>query len=105
MPKPGTLFIMAALFGIILLAIFRPEPMLAPGPVKPAHAAIADDCFACHMPFKGAVAERCITCHARHASGSSTPGASGWPAARRHSTSNSPPPIAWLATPIMPARR
>jgi hypothetical protein len=64
MPKPGTLFIMVVLFGVLLLAIFRPEPMLAPGPVKPAHAAIADDCFACHTPFKGAVAERCITCHA-----------------------------------------
>ena len=64
MPKPGTLFIAVVLFGIILLAIFRPEPMLAPGPVKPAHAAIADDCFACHAPFKGAAAERCISCHA-----------------------------------------
>lgn len=64
MPKPGTLFILVVLFGVLLLAIFRPEPMLAPGPVKPAHAAIADDCFACHLPFKGAAAERCITSHA-----------------------------------------
>ena len=64
MPKPGTLFIAVVLFGIILLAVFRPEPMLAPGPVKPAHAAIVDDCFACHAPFKGAAADRCITCHA-----------------------------------------
>ena len=63
MPRPGTLFIAAVLSGIIMLAIVRPQLMLAPGPVVPAHAAIADDCFACHAPFRGASAPRCITCH------------------------------------------
>ncbi len=64
MPRPATLVMAAALIGVIVLAILYPQPMLAPGPVMPAHAAIADDCFACHVPHKGAVAERCITCHA-----------------------------------------
>ena len=50
MPKPGTLFILVVLFGIILLAIFRPEPMLAPGPVKPAHAAIIARRFSIMSP-------------------------------------------------------
>lgn len=64
MPRPGILFILAALAGIIALAVLKPQPMLAPGPVVAAHAAIADDCFACHAPLKGAAAQRCISCHA-----------------------------------------
>lgn len=64
MPRPGILIIAAALIGIIVLAILHPQPMLAPGPVMPVHAAIARDCFACHQPFQGAAASRCITCHA-----------------------------------------
>ncbi|WP_353218436.1 cytochrome c3 family protein [Sandarakinorhabdus sp.] len=63
MPRPATLVMAAALIGVILLAILYPQPMLAPGPVMPAHAAIAGDCFACHTPFQGAAAPRCITCH------------------------------------------
>jgi hypothetical protein len=53
----------ALLFGIIAFAFFRPDVMVAPGPVKPAHAAIANDCFACHAPFRSASAARCIACH------------------------------------------
>jgi hypothetical protein len=38
--------------------------MVAPGPVVPAHAAVASECFACHTPFGGASPARCETCHA-----------------------------------------
>ena len=48
---------------LLTLAFAMPQPMLAPGPLIPAHAAIGRDCFACHAPLRGAVAERCIACH------------------------------------------
>lgn len=53
----------ALLIGIIAFAFFRPDIMVAPGPVRPAHAAIANDCFACHVPFRSASPGRCIACH------------------------------------------
>ncbi|WP_366939950.1 cytochrome c3 family protein [Novosphingobium sp.] len=37
--------------------------MVAPGPVVLEHAAIANDCFACHTPFMGASPDRCTDCH------------------------------------------
>jgi monofunctional biosynthetic peptidoglycan transglycosylase len=49
--------IAASLAGIVALAFAFPAPMLAPGPVIPAHSGIANDCFACHAPLRGAVAE------------------------------------------------
>lgn len=55
--------IAALVVGIIGFAIIHPESMIAPGPVKPAHAAIAKDCFACHTPFLGASPTRCTVCH------------------------------------------
>ena len=35
----------------------------APGPASAAHAKIADNCDACHMPFKGLPNEKCLACH------------------------------------------
>lgn len=64
MPRPGVLFIAAVLFVLIALAFARPQLMLAPGPVVSAHAAVAEDCFACHAPWEGAAAKRCTGCHA-----------------------------------------
>jgi hypothetical protein len=55
--------ISALLVGIIAFAFFRPDVMVAPGPVKPTHAAIANDCFACHAPFRSASPVRCVACH------------------------------------------
>lgn len=52
-----------ALCAVVLLCFLWPQAMLAPGPVMPAHAAIAGDCFACHTPLRGASATRCIACH------------------------------------------
>ncbi len=63
--KNPALWGIAALLGIVIALCFvRPQAWLAPGPVIPAHAAIAQDCWACHTPLRGAAAARCITCHA-----------------------------------------
>jgi predicted CXXCH cytochrome family protein len=61
--SPALILISAVLALIIGLSVFKPQPMLAPGPVIPAHAAIGNDCWACHTPLKGAASARCITCH------------------------------------------
>ncbi|WOF44994.1 hypothetical protein KNJ79_09015 [Sphingopyxis indica] len=37
--------------------------MVSPGNLRPEHAALEDDCFACHVPFRAVSAERCIACH------------------------------------------
>ena len=57
-------FIAASLVGIIALAFVFPGPMLAPGALIPAHASLAGNCFACHVPLQGAAEARCTTCHA-----------------------------------------
>lgn len=64
MRRPGIIVIIVALLGVIILSFTHPQVMIAPGPVIAAHASIANDCFACHAPFKGAQAPRCIACHA-----------------------------------------
>jgi hypothetical protein len=51
------------LLGLVALAFVYPNFMVSPGPVAPAHAALATDCFACHAPFRGASSSRCIACH------------------------------------------
>ena len=56
MGRPGILFIGAALLAVIALCFIWPQTMVAPGPVIPAHAAIAQDCFSCHAPLRGASA-------------------------------------------------
>jgi hypothetical protein len=48
----------------IVASVVWPHQMVSPGDLIPAHAALQDDCFACHKPFHGASAERCIACHA-----------------------------------------
>lgn len=35
----------------------------APGPPSKGHQGMADNCDACHMPFKGLPNEKCLTCH------------------------------------------
>ncbi len=61
--RPGLALIIVVLAGLLALCLALPEAMLAPGPVMPAHRAIAADCFACHAPLQGAAASRCIACH------------------------------------------
>jgi hypothetical protein len=48
---------------LVLITIFWPEHMVAPGQVMPAHRAIETDCFACHRPFLGSDPAQCIGCH------------------------------------------
>jgi hypothetical protein len=63
MKSPALWGIVAVLVVVIALCFVRPQAMLAPGPVVSAHAAVAQDCFACHAPLRGAQAARCIACH------------------------------------------
>lgn len=56
--------IVANLLVLVALAFVYPHLMVSPGPVRPEHAALTTDCFACHTPFRGATADRCIVCHA-----------------------------------------
>ena len=55
--------IAANLCGLIALAFIFPQQMVAPGPLIPAHAGFANNCFACHAPFRGVSVQRCTACH------------------------------------------
>ncbi len=48
---------------LVLVAAQGWRASTAPGPPSQAHAAIADNCDACHMPFKGLPNEKCLGCH------------------------------------------
>lgn len=56
--------IIANLLVLVALAFVYPHLMVSPGPLVPAHASLATDCFSCHAPLRGASADRCLTCHA-----------------------------------------
>jgi len=65
MKRPWIMLIVAANLAVIIaLAFIYPHLMVSPGPLMPAHAQLATDCFACHTPLRGASADRCVTCHA-----------------------------------------
>lgn len=65
MSRRWALIIIAAnLLALTVLVFAYPQHMVAPGPVIPAHTAIAGNCFACHAPFQAAAPARCIACHA-----------------------------------------
>lgn len=48
---------------LIALAFVYPAFMVSPGKLSAGHAALGEDCFACHQPFKGASETRCQSCH------------------------------------------
>ena len=56
--------IVANLAAIAVLAVALPRQMLSPGALGQGHAELAEDCFACHVPWHGSVADKCIGCHA-----------------------------------------
>jgi hypothetical protein len=56
--------IAANLLVLVGLVFVFPHLMVSPGPLLPAHAGLATDCFACHAPWRGASVERCVACHA-----------------------------------------
>ena len=65
MKRPWIMLLVAANLAVIMaLAFIYPHLMVSPGPLVPAHAQLATDCFACHTPLRGASADRCVTCHA-----------------------------------------
>ena len=64
MSRRWALIIIAANLLVLTVLVFvYPQHMVAPGPVMTAHAAIGNDCFACHTPFLAAAPTRCIACH------------------------------------------
>ena len=64
MIRPSLLWITTVLLAALLgLCVVRPDAWLAPGHVSPGHAALANDCFACHAPMRGAAEARCVGCH------------------------------------------
>ena len=56
--------IAADLIALLALAMLYPHLMVSPGPLTSGHAALEQDCFACHAPWRGASAKRCLACHA-----------------------------------------
>jgi Class III cytochrome C family len=55
--------VLAALAATVAFTFLYPRVMISPGLLLAAHADLADDCFACHAPLRGAASERCIDCH------------------------------------------
>ena len=48
---------------VLVLTFAYPHLMVSPGPLTRAHVELTTDCFACHVPLRGAPSERCIACH------------------------------------------
>lgn len=64
MKRRWALVIIAANLAVLAaLVFFYPHLMVAPGALAQGHAALTEDCFACHSSFRGADAGRCVTCH------------------------------------------
>jgi hypothetical protein len=61
--KRGLIAIAVSLLVLAVLVFAYPQRLIAPGALIPAHAGIADDCFACHAPLRGVSTARCIACH------------------------------------------
>lgn len=55
--------IVTLLLVMVALIFTHPAAMLSPGALQPAHAKLSMDCFACHVPWRGAPAAQCMTCH------------------------------------------
>lgn len=49
---------------VLVLTFAYPHLMVSPGPLTSAHVELTTDCFACHVPLRGATSDRCVTCHA-----------------------------------------
>jgi hypothetical protein len=61
--KRLTLTVFITLAALLLLVLFKPHVMIAPGKLIDAHAELATDCFACHTPFLGSSPAKCVSCH------------------------------------------
>lgn len=57
-------YLLWANLGVIAVLVFVfPHLMISPGRVLDGHAALATDCFACHVPLLGASSDKCVACH------------------------------------------
>jgi hypothetical protein len=63
-----------ALGGASALALLAPGPAVQPGQLLPAHAALRNDCAACHRLVRGVESARCRACHPLESIGRSRPG-------------------------------
>lgn len=65
MKRPPVLLVVIALNVVVLvaLAFVYPHLMVSPGALVAGHAELAQDCFACHAPWRGAASQRCTECH------------------------------------------
>lgn len=59
----GLLVFAATLLIATLAALRWPSLMVGPGPMLPAHAALAEKCWSCHSPVGGVVNAKCVRCH------------------------------------------
>lgn len=65
MKRRWTLLGLTIVLSLVLVLTFAyPHLMVSPGPLTAAHAELTTDCFACHVPLRGATSARCVTCHA-----------------------------------------
>jgi len=55
--------VVVSLLAILTLTLLYPQAMIAPGALIKGHAALGDDCFACHTMLLGSTPEKCIACH------------------------------------------
>jgi hypothetical protein len=63
--RPWLLIVITANLVVLVALVFvYPHLMVSPGPLVRGHAELTTDCFACHVPWRGAASDRCITCHA-----------------------------------------
>lgn len=68
-----TLLALAATVALGATAVVAwPFRAVTPGPLRPGHVRLRDDCFACHAPFAGAPRDRCVRCHQPAAIGERT---------------------------------
>ena len=63
--RPILLIVIAVNLLVLLALVFAyPHLMVSPGALVAGHAELATDCFACHVPWRGASSGRCTACHA-----------------------------------------
>ena len=59
----GLLLIALDVALLVALIFVYPSLMVGAGPLLAGHEKLADDCFACHAPLRGASTARCVACH------------------------------------------
>lgn len=79
----GLLLIALDVVALVALIFVYPHLMIGAGPLLAGHEALADDCFACHAPLRGAATARCVACHEPAAIGLRTTKGQPLPASTR----------------------